>query len=177
MEVDALRSSISGVYWRALEFDLASGSKSKRSSILYGTMAGGHLTAEIWLGPINGLLMLMMNPGVKTFIFTIYSSVVTLIASSGPDIVSLAIQRMDPESNRHRDTIQLVLAVVIPGGYIISSLGFLMCIPLTRQDLTPHDLLSGCSGTKKLISRHVLLVGEGVAFLLLVITLFSLNLV
>lgn len=120
---------------------ISNDSESNGTKLLYGVMAGAYITAELWLGPINGLLVLMVPPEFKTFAFSIYSSLVVLIYSSGPEIVGLALRGVNPSSGHYVNAVRVILAAIIPGGYILSSLGFLACIPLIKKDLRPQCLI------------------------------------
>ncbi|KAF1816494.1 MFS general substrate transporter [Eremomyces bilateralis CBS 781.70] len=111
------------------------GDKESGVKVLYGTLAAAYVTAELWLGPVNGLLVILFPPKYKTFAFSIYSAIVVLIYSSGPEIVGLALDGVNPDSENYAQSLKIILAVIIPLGYILSSIGFALCIPLVKADI------------------------------------------
>lgn len=114
--------------------DIADGDQRRGVNILYGTMSMAYLTAELWLGAINGLIASLLPPKHKTFGLAIFGSVQVLIYSSGPEIVGLALRNTDSASEMYRKDTQLVLAVIIPLCYWLAAIGFLSALPLLRRD-------------------------------------------
>ena len=114
--------------------DIADGSQDQGIKILYGSMSIAYLTAELWLGAINGLVASLLPPKHKTFGLAIWSSIQVLIYSSGPEIVGLALRGTDPGSEAYTKDAQVVLADMIVVCYWIAGFGFLSALPLLRRD-------------------------------------------
>lgn len=157
--------------------DIAGGSADGGKRVLYGSMAAAYITAELWLGPISGLLVLMIPPELKTSAFSIYSALTVLIYSSGPEIVGLALRHTNSQSAGYVDAIKVILAVIIPLGYVLSSIGFAFCLPLTKRDL---GLI--CTGATDITApaskRRKFALASGFAVILaMVVVLFVLNIV
>lgn len=130
--------------------DIANGNQTDGIRILYGTMSAAYLTAELWLGAINGLIASILPPKHKTFGLAIWSTIQVLIYSSGPGIVGLALQRLDPGSAEYTRDTQLVLAVIIPLCYWIAGVGFLLAVPLLKADVRNGVEVGGrVSGRRK----------------------------
>lgn len=115
--------------------NIAGGDQDQGVKILYGTMSMAYLTAELWLGAVNGLLASLLPPKHKTFGLAIFGSIQVLVYSSGPEIVGLALRNTDSTSEVYRKDTQLVLAVIIPVCYWLAGIGFLLAVPLLRRDL------------------------------------------
>jgi MFS family permease len=152
---------------------LAGGNEWAGVRVLYGTLAAAYVTAELWLGPVNGLLVMLLPPQYKTFAFAIYSAIVVLIYSSGPEIVGLALNGVDPDSENYVQSIRIILAVIIPVGYVLSSIGFALCVPLVQADIDRSTPTTAGNITSR---RRKHGVGLG-ALLVIVIILFTLSLV
>lgn len=103
--------------------------------VLYGTMSAAYLTAEMWLGAINSLVALLLPPRYKTFGLSIWAATQVLIYSAGPEIIGLALRNVESGSQTYLDGTRIALAVMIPVGYWLAGIGFLLVIPLVRQDL------------------------------------------
>jgi len=114
--------------------DIASGNQAQGSRILYGSMSAAYLFAELWLGALNGLIASLLPPRYKTFGLAIWSAIQVLVYSSGPEIIGLALRHTDAESPTYTKDTQLVLAVMITVCYWVAGIGFLLAIPLLRQD-------------------------------------------
>lgn len=128
-----------------LSIDIADGNEVQGSKLLYGVMSAAYLTAELWLGAFASLLVLLLPARIKTFALAIYSCVIVLIYSSGPEIIGLALRLVDPESAGYIRREKIVLAVLIPVGYWIAGVGFLLAINKVRRDLAPEGVRVGQS--------------------------------
>ncbi len=128
---------ISSVFVLLMIFSLSiqHGRESDGIRVLYGTMSAAYLTAELWLGAINSLIVLLLPPQYKTFGLAVWDAIQVLIYSTGPEIVGLALRNVKSDSQEYLDKIRVVLAVVIPLGYWLAGIGFLWSIPLVRKDL------------------------------------------
>jgi MFS family permease len=122
--------------------DIADGDQERGIKILYGVMSLAYLTAELWLGCLFAFIALLLPPRYKTFGLAIWGSVQVLIYSSGPQIIGLALKNEDTTSESYRRATQLCLAIIIPIGYWVAGVGFLLSIPLVRKDLQ-HSYISG----------------------------------
>jgi MFS family permease len=122
--------------------DIADGDQERGFKILYGVMSLAYLTAELWLGCLFAFIALLLPPRYKTFGLAIWGSVQVLIYSSGPQIIGLALKNEDTTSESYRRATQLCLAIIIPIGYWVAGVGFLLSIPLVRKDLQ-HSYISG----------------------------------
>ena len=111
------------------------GSESKGVPVLYGTMAAAYMTAELWLGAINSLIALLLPPRCKTFGLSIWAATQVLIYSAGPEIIGLALRDVDSSSQAYLDHTRIALAVIIPIGYWLAGIGFLLALPLVKRDL------------------------------------------
>ena len=133
----AIGGMISSIFVLLMLFsrNIAHDDASKGVKILYGTMALAYFTAETWLGAINSLIALLLPPHSKTFGLAIWSVVQVLIYSAGPEIVGLALRNTEPESGAYLEKTRIALAVMIPVGYWLAAVGFLVAIPLVRRDL------------------------------------------
>jgi hypothetical protein len=135
-------------------------------------MSLAYLTAELWLGCLFALIALLLPPRYKTFGLAIWGSVQVLIYSSGPQIIGLALMDEETTSESYRRVTQLCLAIIIPIGYWVAGIGFLLSIPLVKKDLREDFVLGRMSGRRKIgfsIFAGVLAV--------VVITLFVVSLV
>ena len=103
--------------------------------ILYGTMSVAYLTAELWLGAINSIIALLLPPRYKTFGLSIWAATQVLIYSAGPEIIGLALRKVDSSSQTYLVDTGIALAVIIPVGYWLAGVGFLLAVPLVRRDL------------------------------------------
>ncbi|KAL8692676.1 MAG: hypothetical protein Q9218_002349 [Villophora microphyllina] len=140
----AIGGMISSVFVLLMLFslDLSHNNQSRGVATLYGTMSIAYLTAETWLGAVNSLIALLLPPQTKTFGLAIWSLVQVLIYSSGPEIVGLALRNADPESSTYLEKTRTVLAVLIPIGYWMAGVGFLLAIPFVKHDLA-GDFVEG----------------------------------
>lgn len=148
--------------------DIANGSQTRGLQVLYGCMSAAYLTAELWLGALNALIASILPPKHKTFGLAVWSTIQVLLYSSGPGIVGLALQRLDPASAEYRRDTQIVLAVIIPVCYWLAGIGFLLAVPLLKSDLRSGvQIESSLSGR-----RRGWILGLGTAVLALVVALF-----
>lgn len=140
----AIGGMISSVFVLLMLFSLnvAHQDQSKGVAILFGTMSLAYLTAETWLGAVNSLIALLLPPHTKTFGLAIWSLVQVLIYSSGPEILGLALRNTDAGTSAYLEKTRIALAVLIPVGYWIAGVGFLLAIPLVRRDLA-GDFVEG----------------------------------
>ena len=115
--------------------DIAGGDQDSGIKILYSMMSLAYLTAETWLGALFGLVALLFPPRYKTFGLAIWSTIQVLIYSAGPEIIGLALRNTDVASPAYTKDTQVALAVIIPFGYWIAGIGFLLAVPLLRKDL------------------------------------------
>ena len=152
--------------------DIADGDQSRGAKILYGVMSLAYLTAELWLGCLFAFIALLLPPLYKTFGLAIWGSIQVLIYSSGPQIIGLALRNENTGSASYRKATQLCLAVIIPVGYWISGVGFLLSIPLVKKDLQKNLIFGDISTSRKTwLSVFAVLVGA------VVVTLFVTSLV
>lgn len=124
------------------------GSQTSGVRVLYGTMSAAYITAELWLGAINSLIVLLLPPRYKTFGLSIWDAIQVLIYASGPEIIGLALRNVDSASQAYLDGTKIALAVMIPVGYWLAGVGFLLAIPLVRKDLA-GDFVQGRLGTRR----------------------------
>lgn len=115
--------------------DLAHGNQDVGVKILYGVMSVAYLTAETWLGAINGFIALLLPPRYKTFGLAIWSAIQVLVYSAGPAIIGLALRNTDAASATYTKDTKVALAVLIPVGYWVAGIGFLLAVPLLRRDM------------------------------------------
>ena len=113
----------------------AGGSEDKGVPVLYGTMTAAYLTAELWLGALNSLIALLLPPRYKTFGLSIWAATQVLVYSAGPEIIGLALRDVDSSSQAYLDGTKIALAVIIPVGYWLAGIGFLIVPRLVRRDL------------------------------------------
>ncbi|KAL8717183.1 MAG: hypothetical protein Q9225_005559 [Loekoesia sp. 1 TL-2023] len=130
---------------------IAGGDDPRGIRILYGTMSAAYLTAELWLGAMNSLIALLLPPRYKTFGLAIWASTQVLIYSSGPEIIGLALRNVDSDSQTYLDGTKIALAVIIPIGYWIAGIGFLMALNLVKRDLN-GDFVQGSLGQTRRLS-------------------------
>ena len=116
--------------------DIANGSQDRGVRILYGCMSVAYLTAELWLGAMNGLIALLLPPKYKTFGLAIWAAIQVLVYSSGPEIIGLALRGTDPGSEIYTKDSQVALAVIIPVCYWLAGVGFILAVPLLKADVT-----------------------------------------
>lgn len=152
--------------------DIAGGSEDRGIKILYGVMSLAYLTAELWLGCLFAFIALLLPPRYKTFGLAIWGSVQVLIYSSGPQIIGLALMNEETASESYRKATQLCLAIIIPVGYWLAGVGFLLSIPLVKKDLREEFVSGRLSGRRKI--RSAIFAG---VLAVVVITLFVVSLV
>jgi hypothetical protein len=114
---------------------LANDDESRGARILYGVMSAAYLTAELWLGAFASLLALILPPQMKTFCLAIYTCTIILIYSSAPQIIGLVLRDYDPQSPAYIQKTRDILAILIPVGYWVAGIGFLLSINKVKRDL------------------------------------------
>ena len=122
---------------------VAGGSQANGVRVLYGVMSAAYLTAELWLGAFASVLALIMPARTKTFGLAIYTTTIILIYSSAPQIIGLALRNYDPESAAYVRQERNILAALIPVGYWVGGMGFLLAIPKVRADLAGELVEAG----------------------------------
>ena len=127
----------------------AGGVEGKGVPILYGTMSAAYITAELWLGATNSLIALLLPPRYKTFGLSIWAATQVLIYSAGPEIIGLALRDVDSSSKAYLDKTRIALAVIIPVGYWLAGIGFLLALPLVRRDLN-RDFAGIALGSRRI---------------------------
>jgi len=152
--------------------DIGDGSEDRGIKILYGVMSLAYLTAELWLGCLFALIALLLPPRYKTFGLAIWGSVQVLIYSSGPQIIGLSLMDEETTSESYRRVTQLCLAIIIPVGYWLAGIGFLLSIPLVKKDLR-EEFATGRLSRRRTIGFSIF---AGV-LATVVITLFVVSLV
>jgi hypothetical protein len=135
--VTGIGGMISSIFVILMVFSrsLAGGDESSGVRILYGVMSAAYLTAELWLGAFASLLALILPPQTKTFCLAIYTCTIILIYSSAPQIIGLALRKYDPGSSAYIQKTRDILAILIPIGYWVAGIGFLLCINNVKRDL------------------------------------------
>lgn len=173
--ITGIGGAISSVFVILMVFsrDIAGGDEGRGSAILYGVMSAAYLTAELWLGAFALLLAMLLPPRTKTFGLAVYMSVIVLIYSSGPQIIGLALRNYDIESATYINATKIILAVLIPLGYWLAFVGFLVSIPSVRRDMAGDIVPLGQLST----FRKVAFGSFAVALGALVIALFVTSLV
>lgn len=158
----AIGGMISSIFVILMVFSrsLANQDESRGVTILYGVMSAAYLTAETWLGSFNSLLVLLLPPRCKTFGLALYMAVLVLTYSSGPQIMALALRGVNADSREYVDQVRLALAIIIPLGYWLSGIGFLLSVGLVRRDLrgdlVPKGRMPGRRKTAFIVSMAVL---------------------
>ena len=114
---------------------LADGNEKAGVRLLYGVMSAAYLTAELWLGAFASLLALLLPMQTKTFCLAIYTSTIILIYSSAPQMIGLGLQDYEPGTQAYLDKTRDILAILIPIGYWVAGIGFLLAIPKINQDI------------------------------------------
>lgn len=126
----------------------AGGNEDKGVSILYGTMSAAYLTAELWLGALNSLIALLLPPRYKTFGLSIWAATQVLVYSAGPEIIGLALRDEDSSGQDYLNKTRVALAVIIPVGYWLAGIGFLLAPVLVKRDLD-RDFVGKTLGTRR----------------------------
>ena len=153
--------------------NIAGGEQGNGARILYGSMSAAYLTAEMWLGAMNGLIASLLPPKYKTFGLAIWGAVQVLVYSSGPEIIGLALRHTDPGSKQYTHDTQIVLAVIIVSCYWLAGIGFIFAVPLLKQDFADGvHMDSSLSST-----RRGLVWLFGILLLGLVVALFIASIV
>ena len=169
--ITAVGGIISSVFVLIMVFsrDIAGGDARAGTKILYGSMSAAYITAELWLGALNGLITSLLPPKHKTFGLAIWGTLQILIYSSGPLIVGLCLQGLDPGSAAYTRSTQVILAVIIPLGYCLAGTGFLLARPLLKRDIAQGvDMERPLSRRRRgLLGLFVVLVGSMVVALII----------
>lgn len=150
----------------------AGGSQDSGVRVLYGTMSAAYITAELWLGAINSLIVLLLPPRYKTFGLSIWDAIQVLIYASGPEIIGLALRNVDSASAAYLDGTKIALAVIIVVGYWLAGIGFLLSMNLVTRDVT-GDFVVGRLSARRRIGFTVF----GVLIGVMVIVLFVVSIV
>ena len=154
------------------------GDEDSGSKVLYATMTLAYLTAELWLGAFAALLVLLFPPRLKTFLLAIYQAVIILVYSSGPEIVGLALQNVDPGSPEYIERTKVVLAVMIPVGYWIAGVLFLLAVAQVRKDVKEMHVSDwGVELRVNSSSRKAAFAGCLTLLAAIVVVLFALSIV
>ena len=157
---------------------LRGGDEDSGAKVLYAVMALAYLTAELWLGAFAALLVLLFPPRLKTFLLTIYQAVIILVYSSGPEIVGLALKGLDPSSDGYLQRTKVVLAVIIPAGYWLAGVLFLLAVGKVRRDVKETRVLEGGVESRPTTrGRKMMYLGSLGLLGVIVIVLFVLSLV
>ncbi len=114
---------------------LAGGDEKAGVRILYGVMSAAYFTAELWLGAFASLLALLLPTRTKTFCLAIYTSTIILIYSSAPQMIGLGLKHYEPGTQAYITKTRDILAILIPIGYWLAGIGFLLAIPKVNQDI------------------------------------------
>ena len=128
---------------------VAGDNEDKGVTILYGTMSAAYLTAELWLGALNSLIALLLPPRYKTFGLSIWAVIQVLVYSTGPEIIGLALKNDASDSQAYIVSTKIALAVIIPVGYWVAGVGFLLAVPLVRRDLNEDFVRNGVESGRK----------------------------
>ena len=170
----AIGGMISSIFVLLMLFSLhiAGNNQTQGVKILYGTMSAAYLTAELWLGAINSLIVLLLPPRYKTFGLSIWDAIQVLMYSAGPEIIGLSLRNVDSASDTYLRGIRIALAVIIPVGYWVAGVGFLAAIPLVKRDLS-GGFVQGRLGP----SRRTAFGVAGVVIGVMVVVLFVVSIV
>ena len=114
---------------------LADGNETAGVRILYGVMSAAYFTAELWLGAFASLLALLLPARTKTFCLAIYTSTIILIYSSAPQMIGLGLKDYEPGTQAYIQKTRDILAILIPIGYWVAGIGFLLAIPKVNEDI------------------------------------------
>lgn len=148
------------------------GNEDSGIKVLYGTMSAAYLTAELWLGAINSLIVLLLPSRYKTFGIAIWDVIQVLIYSTGPEIIGLALRNVDSSSQEYLNGTRIALAVIIPVGYWLAGMGFLLSIPLVKRDLA-GNFVEGKLG----MGRRIGFATFGAVVAVMVVILFVISIV
>ena len=151
---------------------ISGNSQSSGVRVLYGTMSAAYITAELWLGAINSLIVLLLPPRYKTFGLSIWDAIQVLVYASGPEIIGLALRNVDSTSAAYLIGTRIALAVIIPVGYWLAGIGFLLSTNLVQRDLAGDFVVGSLTMRRKLGFASF-----GVILGLLVIVLFVVSIV
>ena len=141
---------------------VAGGSQANGVKILYGVMSAAYLTAELWLGAFASVLVLIMPARTKTFGLAIYTSTIILIYSSAPQIIGLALRNYDPEGDAYVQQERNILAALIPIGYWVGGIGFLLSVRNVRADMAGELVEAGHISRRRQVgfSAFVMILGS-----------------
>jgi hypothetical protein len=152
---------------------IAGSNESRGVRILYGVMSAAYLTAELWLGAFASLLALILPPQTKTFCLAIYTCTIILIYSSAPQMIGLALRRYEAGSSAYIQKTRDILAILIPVGYWVAGIGFLLSINKVNRDLRGDVVEVGRTSWR----RKVGFAGFAVILIFLTVALFVTSLV
>lgn len=173
----AFGGMISSIFVLLMVFSrsIAGGSEANGVKVLYGVMCVAYLTAETWLGAFNSLLVLLLQPRYKTFGLAIYMSILVLIYSTGPQIISLALRNVESGTSEYITDVRILLAVLIPAGYWLGGIGFLWAVKKVRRDI--RGGIEGVISRKADRGKKIRWIVALSLLACIVITLFVLSLV
>merc|ERR1711939_353155 len=106
-----------------------------------------HATAELWLGAFASLLALLFPARTKTFCLAIYTSTIVFLYSSAPQIIGLALRHYEPGSPAYIEKTRDILAILIPVGYWVAGIGFLVSIKMVKSDIAAGRCADEGNGT------------------------------
>ena len=165
---------ISAVFVLLMLFSLQISGNNQTTGVrvLYGTMSAAYMTAELWLGAINSLIILLLPPRYKTFALSIWEAIQVLVYASGPEIIGLALRNVDTASAAYLEGIKICLAVIIPVGYWLAGIGFLLSMPLVKRDLVGDFVVGSLSKRRK-----IGFISFGIVLGVIVVVLFVVSIV
>ena len=152
---------------------IAGNNESRDVRVLYGVMSAAYLTAELWLGAFASLLALILPPQTKTFCLAIYTCTIILIYSSAPQMIGLALRRYELGSSAYIQKTRDILAILIPVGYWVAGIGFLLCINNVKRDLRGDVVELGRTSWR----RKAGFAGFAVTLICLTVALFVTSLI
>jgi hypothetical protein len=174
----AIGGMISAAFVICMVFSLrlAGGDEIAGVRILYGTMSAAYLTAELWLGAFASLLALLLPVRTKTFCLAIYTSTIILIYSSAPEMIGLGLRNYEPGTQAYIHKTRDILAILIPIGYWVAGVGFLLAIPMVNQDIRAARNEDSSHALKASWWRRAAFAGFVVVIACLTIALFVVSL-
>jgi hypothetical protein len=164
------------VIFMVFSLRLAGGDESAGVRILYGVMSAAYLTAELWLGAFASLLALLLPARTKTFCLAMYTSTIILIYSSAPEMIGLGLRKYEPGTQAYIHKTREILAILIPIGYWVAGVGFLLAISKVNQDIRAAQIEGGSHALQASWRRKVAFAGFVVLVACLTIALFIVSL-
>jgi hypothetical protein len=171
----AIGGMVSSVFVILMVFSrsLAGGSQANGVKILYGVMSAAYLTAELWLGAFASILALIVPARTKTFALAIYTATIILIYSSAPQIIGLALRNYDPESDAYVQQERNILAALIPIGYWVGGIGFLLAVRKVRADMAGELVEAGHINLRRKLGFSAFVVILGSVTIAMFVTSFA----